>query len=69
MRHLLLNQESHSPTGVMRRDWNLKDLQDPVYGYLLFTRQQAEVIQAEVGRRISQQQAPEAATRVSKWAC
>ena len=44
MRHLLLNQESHSSAGIMRGDWNLKDLQDAVYGYLLFTPQQAEVL-------------------------
>ena len=46
----------------MRGNWDLKDLQDAVYGYLLFTPQQAEVMQAEVGRRISQQKAVEAAT-------
>src|SRR6516164_8722210 len=59
--HLLLDQQSHSPTGIMRGDWNLKDLQDAVFGYLLFTPQQAEVIRTEVGRRISQQKALEPA--------
>jgi len=54
----------------MRGDWNLKDLQDAVYGYLLFTPQQAEVMQAEVGRRIGQQKALEAAALASpKSAC
>jgi hypothetical protein len=68
--HLLLNQESHSPTGIMRGDWNLKDLQDAVYGYLLFTSQQAGVIRAEVDRRIRQQKALEAAELASpKSAC
>ena len=50
--HLLLNIASHSATGIMRGDWNLKDLQDVAYGSLLFTSQQAEVIRAEVGRRV-----------------
>jgi hypothetical protein len=44
----------------MRGDWNLKDLQDAVYGYLLFTPQQAEVMRAEVDRRTRQQKALEA---------
>lgn len=67
--HLVLNQESHSPTGIMRGDWNLKDLQDAIYGYLLFTPPQCEVIRAEVGRRISQQKALEAAVASRKSAC
>jgi hypothetical protein len=66
----LLNQESHSSAGIMRGDWNLKALQDAVCGYLLFTPQQAEIMQAEVGRRISQQRALEAAELASpKSAC
>ena len=70
MGHLLLNQQSHSSAGIIRGDWNPKDLQDAVFGYLLFTPQQAEVIRAEVGRRISQQRALEAAALASpKSAC
>jgi hypothetical protein len=70
VRHLLLNQEFHSSTGIMRGDWNLKRFEDAVYGYLLFTPQQADVMQAEVGRRIGQQKALEAAALASpKSAC
>jgi hypothetical protein len=67
--HLLLDQQSHSPTGIMRGDWNLKDLQDAVYGYLLFTPKQTEVIQAEVGRRIGRQHAEAAELASPKSAC
>jgi hypothetical protein len=50
--HLLLNLESHSATGIMRGDWDLNDLQGVASGFLLFTPQQAEVIRAEVARRV-----------------
>jgi hypothetical protein len=50
--HLLLNLESHSATGIMRGDWDLNDLQDVASGFLLFTTQQAELIRAEVARRV-----------------
>ena len=67
---MLLNQQPHSSAGIIRGDWNLKDFEDAVYGYLLFTPQQAEVMQAEVGRRIGQQKALEAAELASpKSAC
>jgi hypothetical protein len=57
--HALLNIKSHSATGIMRGDWNPKDLQDAAYGYLLFTPQQAEIIRADVGSRVRQHKAPE----------
>ena len=67
---MLLNQQFHSSAGIIRGDWNLKGFEDAVYGYLLFTPQQAEVMQAEVGRRIGQQKALEAAELASpKSAC
>jgi hypothetical protein len=50
----LLGLESHSQTGIMRADWNRSDLQDAVFGRLLFTRQQAEIIRAEVSRRLAE---------------
>jgi hypothetical protein len=50
--HLLLNDQSHSPSGIMRGDWNLWDLRNASYGYLLFTPRQAEAIRAEVSRRL-----------------
>ena len=53
--HLLLNLESHSATGIMRGDWDLNDLQGVASGFLLFTPQQAEVIRAEVARRVGLQ--------------
>jgi hypothetical protein len=43
--HLLLNNQSHSASGIMRGDWNLWDLRNASYGYLLFTPQQAKAIQ------------------------
>jgi hypothetical protein len=52
--HLLLNDQTHSPTGIMRGDWNLWDLQNAGYGYLLFTTRQAKVIREEAGRRFRQ---------------
>ena len=52
--HLLLNQPSHSKTGIMRGDWYLADLYDVAYGCLLFTPHQAEVIRAELVRRAGQ---------------
>lgn len=53
--HVLLNLPAHSETGIMRGDWDLKDLCDLAHGSLLFTRQQAEVIRADVARRSHQQ--------------
>ena len=52
--HLLLNQPSHSPVGIMRGDWDLKDLQDAAYGTLNFTPSQAAVLCVEVARRAEQ---------------
>lgn len=49
--HILLNLESHSDTGIMRANWDLKQLQDACYGYLVFTPPQAEAIRLEVARR------------------
>ena len=43
----------------MRGDWDLKDLSDISYGYLLFTPQQAEVIRADIARRSAQKHAGE----------
>ena len=51
--HILLNLPSHSESGIMKGDWDLKAMCDAAFGLLLFTRQQAEVIRAEVTRRNS----------------
>jgi hypothetical protein len=49
--HLLLNVQTHSASGIMRGRSDLWDVQNATYGHLLFTRQQAETIRGEVGRR------------------
>jgi hypothetical protein len=58
--HILLNLKSHSDTGIMRGNWDLKQLQDACYGYLVFTPPQAEAIRLEVSRRIRHQETLEA---------
>jgi hypothetical protein len=60
--HLLLNLPRHSNTGIMRGFWDLKDLQDVAWSNLLFTKNQAETISAEVGRREGWRQSQEAKT-------
>lgn len=59
--HVLLNLPSHTKTGIMRGNWDLKDLHDVAYEDLLFTPEQDEVIRAEVVRRVGQHQAVEVA--------
>jgi hypothetical protein len=59
--HVLLNLEIHSATGIMRGGWGLKELADVAYGELYFTSQQAEVIRADVARRVRNQEARDAA--------
>lgn len=49
--HILLNMPGHSETGIMRGDWDLKDLQDVAFGSLFFTAHQAQVIRGEAARR------------------
>ncbi len=49
--HLLLNVQAHSASGIMRSDWNLLDLRDASYGYLVFTTRQARAIPEEARRR------------------
>jgi len=53
--HLLLGFNSHSPTGIMRANWNKKDLERASQGLLHFTPQQSERIRAEVCARIRDQ--------------
>ena len=59
--HVLLNLPSHTGTGIMRGDWDLKDLEDIAYGYLLFMPQQAETMLVEVARRLDKSHAVEIA--------
>ncbi len=49
--HLLLNQQVHSPHGIMRGEWGLTDFRDINCGLLRFTPQQAEVLRTDVRRR------------------
>jgi len=57
--HVLLNLDMHSATGIMRGNWNMNDLLGAVRGQLVFTTQQAEVIRAEVARRMRQGEDPQ----------
>lgn len=58
--HLLLNLPSHSDSGIMRGNWDLKDLQDVAFGSLLFTPAQAAVLREEVVRRGQRREAADA---------
>jgi hypothetical protein len=49
--HLLLNQQVHSPHGIMRGEWGFEDFRDMTCGMLLFTPQQADFLQTDVRRR------------------
>ena len=44
--HLLLNVQTHSAAGITRGDWNLWDLWNASYGYLLFATRQAKARRA-----------------------
>ena len=55
--HLLLAPGHHLDRGVMRANWDRGYLRDAARGQLLFTREQAEFIRAEVGGRMEQQKA------------
>jgi hypothetical protein len=54
--HLLLNQQVHSPQGIMRGEWSFVDFRDMTSGMLLFTPQQAEFLRADVRRRNGQKE-------------
>ena len=49
--HLLLNQQVHSPRGIMRGEWGFADFRDMACGMLLFTPKQAENLRADALRR------------------
>ena len=54
--HLLLNQQVHSPHGIMRGDWSFLDFRDMASGMLLFTPQQAEFLRTDVRSRNGRQE-------------
>jgi hypothetical protein len=61
--HLLMGSGEHSPAGVMRADWDAKDLLHAEKGDLRFTDKQVRQIKAGAAARIAQQAVsrPEAA--------
>jgi hypothetical protein len=64
--HLLLRQQGHSPSGIMRARWRREDYERAPRGAFRFTTEQAQSIRAEVSTRIRMQQAealPETAAR------
>ena len=54
--HLLLCSNAHSRTGLMRAQWDRRDLENAAQGQLCFTPQQAHIIYAEVRARAAQEE-------------
>ncbi len=50
--HLLLGPNHHSPRGIMRANWDRRYLEEANRGQLLFTREQAKLIRADVRARM-----------------
>ena len=55
--HLLLGPNRHSVSGIMRARWDRRDIREELQGAMLFTPQQARLMQAEMQRRITLLQA------------
>jgi hypothetical protein len=55
--HLLLGSNRHSVSGIMRARWDRRDIREELQGAMLFTPQQARLMQAEMRRRITLLQA------------
>jgi len=51
--HLLLGPNRHSVSGIMRARWDRRDIREELQGAMLFTPQQARLMQAEMQRRIT----------------
>ena len=51
--HLLLGSNSHSTSGIMQGHWERGQIRQAVTGNLLFTPEQAKLIQAETQKRMS----------------
>ena len=60
--HLLLGQQGHSPSGIMRARWRREDYERAPLGAFKFTAEQARSVRAEVGRRVQKQGAAEVTT-------
>jgi hypothetical protein len=54
--HLLLGSTGHSPTGIMKAKWSREELQPSSVGSLVFTPQQATLIQNGVANRVRQKE-------------
>jgi hypothetical protein len=52
--HLILGANAHTPEGVMRTDWGPEQFKLIGAGKLVFSRDQAKLIQTEVKRRVSE---------------
>jgi len=53
MGHILLRSVNHSAAGIMRAQWIPKDFRDAEAELLVFTREQADSMRAEVRRRLA----------------
>lgn len=51
--HLLLGTNSHSGSGVMQQRWERRQIRQAMTGTLLFTPEQAKLIQAEMQKRMA----------------
>ena len=51
MGHILLNLNAHPGKGLMRGDWNLRELQRAAVGHLIFTSNEGKQIRQEVELR------------------
>jgi len=54
--HLLLGRNAHSRTGIMRAEWNPREISTIAKTYLLFTDEQAQRIRDEISARRTIQQ-------------
>jgi hypothetical protein len=50
--HLLLGSTGHSPTGIMKAKWSREELRPSSIAFLVFTPQQATLIQNDVTNRV-----------------
>ena len=63
--HLLLGQQGHAPTGIMRERWQRRDYEAPTLGAFKFNAEQAEQMRTEVRERERQQAAEASSLTVS----
>jgi hypothetical protein len=63
--HSLLHSNAHCSSGIMQAQWRAKDLQRASKGLLLFTPDQAQIIRAEVLKRVNRRETLHTAGLVS----